>query len=87
MTADTDTEATDETDSRRRWSMLGLGGALSLCCLFAAPTATGAVGSAVAGGTTAVLGGGAVRVLVSAVTVGGIGIAVRTWTGALSSNE
>lgn len=60
-----------------RWSLLGLGGVVSLCCLFAAPATTGAVGGAVAGGTTAALGGGLVRILVSALTVGGIGIALR----------
>ncbi|WP_255150175.1 hypothetical protein [Halorarius halobius] len=76
---DTTPDTTDETESSRRWSLLGLGGALSLCCLFA-PAAAGVVGGAAAGGTTAALGGGLVRILVSAITVGIIGVAVRAWT-------
>ena len=81
---DTPSDTTEEATSRGRWSLLGLGGTVSLCCLVAAPAATGAVGTAVAGGTTAALGGGLVRILVSAVTVGIIGIAVRIWSSSPS---
>jgi O-antigen ligase len=84
---DTRADPTDEPDATRRWSLLGLGGALSLCCLVAAPAATGAVGGTVAGGTTAVLGGGVVQILVSAVTVAVVGIALRLWTGSGSQTE
>ncbi|MFD1589374.1 hypothetical protein ACFR9U_20555 [Halorientalis brevis] len=81
---DASPDATDEARSRGRWSLLGLGGTVSLCCLVAAPATTGAVGTAVAGGTTAALGGGLVRVLVSAVTVGIIGMALQMWTSSPS---
>lgn len=74
---DIQTEPTDETGSRRRWSLLGLGGALSLCCLFAAPAATGAAGATAAGGATAALGGGLIRILVAALTVGVLGFVYR----------
>lgn len=77
---DTDTDTTDEANSKRRWSIFGVGGAVSLCCLFTAPAATGAVGSTAAGGATAALGGGVIRILVAAVTVGAIGIAARLLT-------
>jgi hypothetical protein len=85
--ADTRTDTADGSNSKRRWSLLGIGGALSLCCLVAAPAATGAVGGTVAGGTTAALGGGVVQILVSAVTVAVAGIALRLWTGSSSSEE
>ncbi len=64
-------EPTDTNDASTGWrSLVGIGGAVSLCCLFATPAATGAVGTTVAGGTTAALGGGLVRVLVTALGVG-----------------
>ena len=74
---ETDTETDESERSIGRWSLLGLGGTVSLCCLFAAPLTTTAVGATVAGGTTAALGGGLVRILVSAVTVGVLGVAAR----------
>ncbi|RLM54146.1 hypothetical protein DVK02_11820 [Halobellus sp. Atlit-31R] len=77
MGASDGTESSDDTESSKRWSLLGLGGAVSLCCLFAAPAAGGAVSGTVAGGATAALGGGVVRILVSALTVGAIGAALR----------
>lgn len=55
------------------WGLLGVGGALSLCCLFATPAA----GAAAAGGTTAAFGGGLVRIVVTALTVGVIGAVYR----------
>jgi len=90
---DTQTKGADEASLRSRWSLLGLGGVLSLCCLFAAPAATGAAGGAVVGSTAAATGvvgspvadgtafGGVIRILVSAVTVGTIGAIVRTRMG------
>lgn len=65
------------SDDGRRWSILGIGGALSLCCLFAAPAATGAAGGAVAGGTTAALGGSLVQILVTVFAVGTLAFAYR----------
>jgi len=56
--------------TRSHWSLLGLGGALSLCCLVAAPAATGAAGAATGGGVAAALGGSVVQILVTAVAVG-----------------
>lgn len=52
------------------WPTLGLGGILSLCCLFAAPAASGAVGGTAAAGATAALNGGIIQVSVTALTVG-----------------
>jgi hypothetical protein len=70
------------TESMRSpWPLLGIGGALSLCCLVAAPAATGAAGAATGGGTAAALGGGFVQVLVTAVTVGLLAALVRLRTG------
>lgn len=70
---DSDPATNSEADSTPPWRLLGVGGALSLCCLFAAPTA----GAAAAGGTAAALGGGLVRILVTAVTVGVVGAVYR----------
>jgi hypothetical protein len=84
----TDSErSSDETDASARWSLLGVGGTVSLCCLFAAPAATGAAGSTVAGGATAALGGGLVRILVSALTVGVIGLAMRSRIGSCACRD
>jgi len=82
----TDTTTADETDteSKARWPLVSLGGVVSLCCLFATPAATGAVGTTVAGGTTAALGGGLVRIVVSAVAVGVIGVVLQRWAGSPS---
>ncbi|NIC00471.1 hypothetical protein [Halobacterium sp. R2-5] len=74
MTPATDADDAD-VDDGPNWSLLGLGGALSLCCVFA-PVAAGAVGGAAAGGATASVGGGLVQVVVSAVTVGVLGAAL-----------
>jgi hypothetical protein len=69
----------DDTDSKNRWPLIGFGGAVSLCCLFAAPKITGAAGATVVGGTAAGLGGDLVQILVSAVAVGIVGLAIRIW--------
>lgn len=71
MSDDTDAESTD------RWPLLGFAGALSLCCLFAAPTATGAVGATAAGGATAAAGGGIVRIAVAATTAAAVGFVLH----------
>ena len=73
----TATDADDTGDDGGRWSLLGVAGGLSLCCLFAAPAATGAAAGTVAGGATAALGGGLVRILVSAAAVGCLGVVLR----------
>lgn len=68
---DTDDEPTDTDDASTGWrSLAGIGGVVSLCCLFATPAATGAVGTTAAGGATAALGGGLVQILVTALGVG-----------------
>ncbi|WP_436925013.1 hypothetical protein [Halosimplex amylolyticum] len=62
-----------ETDGAgSRWSVLGIGGLVSLCCLFVAPATTGAAGAVAAGGATAALGGGLVQIAVTAVTIGAL---------------
>jgi hypothetical protein len=71
------TGSEDGSSQSGRWALLGVGGAVSLCCLVAAPAASGAVGTTAAGGTTAALGGGLVRVFVSALTVGAVGVWLR----------
>jgi hypothetical protein len=71
--ADADDDAGDS-----RWPVVGLAGGLSLCCLFAAPAATGVASGTAAGGATAALGGGAVRVAVAALTVGLVAVSLRT---------
>jgi hypothetical protein len=75
-----DADGTTES-TRSYWSLLGIGGVLSLCCLVAAPAASGAVGGAAGAGTAATLGGGAVQILVTAVTVGLLAGFVRLRTG------
>lgn len=70
--------AADDTDSGSRWPVVGLAGGLSLCCLFAAPAATGAASGTAAAGATAALGGGAVRVAVAALTVGLVAVSLRS---------
>ena len=72
MTA-SDEDANAGDASTPPWGVLGVGGAVSLCCLFAAPTA----GAAVAGGTTATLGGGVARILVTVLAVGMVGAVYR----------
>jgi len=69
------TDDSTESNGGYPWSLLGGGGTVSRCCLVAAPAAGGA--AVAAGGTTAALGGGLVRVLVSALTVGVIGVGLR----------
>jgi hypothetical protein len=67
---DSDEAASAEDASAPPWGLLGAGGALSLCCLVAAPTA----GAAAAGGATASLSGhGLVRIAVTALTIGIVG--------------
>jgi hypothetical protein len=66
----TGSDSTSNSDSNARWALLGLGGALSLCCLFAAPATSGVAGGVAGGGATAALGGGLVRVVVAGLTVG-----------------
>jgi hypothetical protein len=68
MTA-SDEDANAGDASTPPWGVLGVGGAVSLCCLFAAPTA----GDAAAGGTAGAIGGGLIRIVVTALTVGVIG--------------
>ncbi|WP_123538433.1 hypothetical protein [Halosimplex salinum] len=72
---------TDENtdDAGSRWSLLGIGGLLSLCCLFVAPATTGVAGGVAAGGTTAALGGGLVQVVVTALTLGVIAAGHRVY--------
>jgi len=77
MATDTTTALGDDPDGRSRLVLLGVGGLLSLCCLVAAPATTSAVGTQAAGGASPAVGGGLVRILVSAITVGCIGAAVR----------
>jgi len=69
---DTATGEAEETDSKNRWPLIGVGGAVSLCCLFAAPAATGAAGATVAG------------ILVSAIAVGIVGVAIQLWPSSSS---
>jgi len=76
----TDPDGTAES-TRSHWSLLGIGGALSLCCLVAAPATSGAVGGAAGASTAATLGGSLVQVLVTAVTVGLLAGFVRLRTG------
>ncbi|MEF8791139.1 MAG: hypothetical protein V5A61_13530 [Haloarculaceae archaeon] len=61
--------------------LLGIGGALSLCCLVAAPATTGAAGGVAGGGVVAVFGGSLVQVLTTALTVGLLGVLVRVRSG------
>ena len=72
--SDADRDAT--TDSGPRWSLLGLAGVGSLCCIVA-PTVNVASGVTAASGATAAVGGGLVQILVTALTVGAIGLVVR----------
>jgi hypothetical protein len=74
----------DPTDEREcesdasRWPLLWVGGAVSLCCIFAAPATGGAaVGGTLAGGATAALGGTLIQILVVGLTVGLIGLVLR----------
>jgi hypothetical protein len=75
------TAADERETTAARWTLLGLGGTASLCCLFAAPAATGVAGATVAGGATAAIGGGLVRVFVSALAVGLVGLGLRFRAG------
>ncbi|WP_336038019.1 hypothetical protein [Halobacterium yunchengense] len=69
------TDADTDCDDGPNWSLLGFGGALSLCCLFAPAAAAGVGTGTAAAGATAGAGGGFVQVAVSAVTVGVVGAA------------
>ncbi|WP_232688791.1 hypothetical protein [Halobacterium zhouii] len=75
--SDADAASESAEESTSRWSLLAVGGGLSLCCLFAAPAATGVAGGTAAGGATAALGGGLVRIAVAALTVGLVGFVIR----------
>jgi hypothetical protein len=75
----TDCSGDDGDDAREdasRWAWLGLGGILSLCCVFAASASTAAVGGTAAG-TTAAAGGGPVQIAVAAVTVAALWLVFR----------
>ena len=62
--------ASDGTDSGSTWSILGIGGVASLCCLFIASATTAAAGSALSGSATAAFGGTLVQIAVTALAVG-----------------
>ena len=70
----TDGEPND--DPKPRWSVLGLAGVGSLCCIVA-PSVSVASSVTAASGAIATIGGGFVQILVTALTVGAIGLAVR----------
>ena len=85
------TDPDEASDRTARWPLLGLGGAVSLCCVFAAPSASSAVttaaaGGAAAGGAAAGTGADAVRIVVTALAVGLLVFVVRRRTDA-SSDE
>ncbi|MDH5020112.1 hypothetical protein [Halobacterium rubrum] len=69
--------AEGDTTGDSRWPVVGLAGGLSLCCVFAAPAATGVASGTAAGGATAALGGGTIRVAVAALTVGLVAVSLR----------
>ncbi len=71
-----DVDDISSDDSGPRWSLLGLAGVGSLCCIVA-PTVSVASGVTAASGAIAAVGGGLVQILVSALTVGAIGLVVR----------
>lgn len=75
---------TAESDDGSRWSLLGVGGALSLCCLFTAPVATGGASGVTAGGATAALGATLLQIAVAALAVGVAGAALRWRSGSRS---
>jgi hypothetical protein len=62
--------ASDGTDSGSTWSILGIGGVASLCCVFLVPVTTAAAGSALSGSATAAVGGTLVQIMVTALAVG-----------------
>ncbi len=64
-----------DADTGSPWSVLGVGGALSLCCVLTAPVGA-AVGGAAVGGVTSVTGG-LVEVLVTVVAVGTVAVLLR----------
>ncbi|USZ69612.1 hypothetical protein NGM10_07745 [Halorussus salilacus] len=75
-------------EREKSWTVLGLGGAASLCCLGSALVGGAAVGGAalttgaVAGG----LGAGLAQVLVTILTVGALGLAWRVFGGGASGD-
>jgi len=73
-------DESEGANSTNRWPLIGLGGAVSLCCLFAAPVATGVAGATVTGGATTGFGSGLARILVSAIAASVIGIVLRVWS-------
>ncbi|WP_181686539.1 hypothetical protein [Halorhabdus salina] len=80
--------ASEGTDSASTWSILGIGGVASLCCIFLAPATAAATGSALSGSATAAVGGTFIQVVVTALAVGVVaagvsaGRRVRGSTGA-----
>ena len=62
--------ASKGTGSASTWSILGIGGIASLCCIFLAPATAAATGSALSGSATAVFGGTLVQIIVTALAVG-----------------
>jgi hypothetical protein len=76
LDASSNSDETASSDSGPRWSILGLGGLVSLCCLVA-PTTNAVEGATAASGATAAVGGGLIQIIVAALTVGVIGLAVR----------
>ena len=70
------TDGEPDDDSKPGWSVLGLAGVGSLCCIVA-PSVSVASGVTAASGATAAIGGGFVQILVTALTAGAIGLAVR----------
>jgi hypothetical protein len=81
------TEPTEDTSSVSRWSLLAVGGAVSLCCLFAAPATMGAVGTSAAGGSTVAPTDGLVQIVVSIAAVGILGLVLRLRTGLRSFSK
>jgi len=75
-------DANGNAESKRSYrALLGLGGALSLCCLVTAPVSTGAAAAVTGGSAAATLGGNLVQILVTAVTVGLLAGFVRLRSG------
>ncbi|GAA0681458.1 hypothetical protein ACFQDG_18080 [Natronoarchaeum mannanilyticum] len=82
-----ETDANSDAASTPPWGVLGAGGAVSLCCLFAAPAANGVAGGAAVGGATAAAGGSLTLIVVTALTVGLLGAAFRLRSSGRSCNS
>ncbi|MEF8821519.1 MAG: hypothetical protein V5A52_04515 [Halovenus sp.] len=70
----TSSETDTGSGSRTTWSILGLGGVVSLCCVFATPLTAGGAGTAAGAGSAAALGGTLLQIAVTALTVGLFGV-------------